>query len=295
MQLQSALDRFLLQLEADGRSPHTVGQYRRHIRLLIDWLSREDQTGELEDVTDEDLAKFLASSTVRKTAAGTPRKASSANALRSSVKGFFSWMSMAGMVTSDPSRLIRRAITGPAPPRALQAAEEERLLSVLRKAKGSEAERDYMLVKLMLASGIRLSSALALDMADVDLAESTLLLRKVKGDRVERVLLGQGISEVLATYLKGRTNGPVFARRDGARISARHFQRRFRALKEKAGIPGEVAPHSLRHSFAMALYRKSGDVLLVKRALGHASINSTMVYARPSEAALREALTPSVR
>ena len=38
MQVQTALDRFLVQLEADGRSPHTIRQYRRHVRLLAAWL-----------------------------------------------------------------------------------------------------------------------------------------------------------------------------------------------------------------------------------------------------------------
>ena len=37
MQITEALEKFLLQLEADGRSPHTVGQYRRHVRTLARW------------------------------------------------------------------------------------------------------------------------------------------------------------------------------------------------------------------------------------------------------------------
>lgn len=290
MRVQDALERFLLQLQADGRSPHTVGQYRRHIRLLINWLSGGQHTGTLEEVTDEDLAKFLASTVVRKTAAGEPRKPSSANAVRSSLKGFFSWMNRAGMVASDPSRLIRRALTGSAPPRALRPAEEERLLEALRAADGAEAERDRVLIELMLATGVRLSSALALAVEDVDLERGTLLLREVKGGRQERVILGAQARQLLREFLADRTSGPVFRAKAGTRITARHAQRRFRHWREQAGIQEAVTPHSLRHAFAMQLYRQTGDVLLVKSALGHRSITSTLVYAHASEEQVRHAL-----
>ena len=290
MRIHDALARFLLQLEADGRSPHTLGQYGRHVRLLIAWLGQAGHTGTLEDVTDEDLARFLTSPTARTTAAGAKRKASSANALRSSLKGFFSWLNRAGMVTSDPSRLIRRAITGPAPPRALRPAEEERLLKVLREAEGAEAQRDRVLIELMLATGIRLSSALALDVEDVDPEGAVLLLREVKGGRQERVLLNARARRVLAGFIADHTTGPVFPGRDGHRITARHAQRRFRFWREQAGIQEAVTPHSLRHAFAERLYQRTGDVLLVREALGHRSISATLVYAKVEARKLREAI-----
>ncbi len=60
--------------------------------------------------------------------------------------------------------------------------------------------------------------------------------------------------------------------------------------RERAGISSPVTPHGLRHAFAMGLYARTGDVLVVKEALGHRSIASTMVYARPREERLRVAL-----
>ncbi len=290
MRIQHALERFLLQLEADGRSPHTVGQYRRHVLLFAAWLDREDRSGRVVDVTTDDLAAFLASDTVRNTAAGRTRKPGSANALRGSLRGFFCYLVRAEVLARDPSRLVRRAICAPPPPRALRPAEEERLLAVLRSAEGPEAERDRVLVVLMLWTGIRLSSALALDVGDVDLEDGALLLRKMKGGRVERVLLDKRARKVLADHIGERTHGAVFRALKGGHITARHAQRRFRAWRERAGIQNSVTPHSLRHSFAMDLYRRSGDVLLVRRALGHRSIASTLVYAHVGEERLRAVL-----
>ena len=283
MHLENALERFMLQLEADGRSPHTVGQYRRHVRMFAAWLANVGHSGSAGDVTTDDLAAFLASDTVRTTAAGTPRKPGSANAIRGSLRGFFGYLVRAEVLTRDPSRLVRRAICAPPPPRALRPAEEERLLAVLRSAEGPEAERDRVLVVLMLRTGIRLSSALALDVGDVDLDDGVLLLRNVKGGRAERAFLGPAIRDLLGEYLGERLDGPVFVRRDGRRISVRQAQRRFRAWRERAGVTRSVTPHSLRHSFAMSLYEATNDVLLVKRALHHRSVNSTLVYADAPE------------
>ncbi|MCH7988550.1 MAG: tyrosine-type recombinase/integrase, partial [Planctomycetes bacterium] len=121
-------------------------------------------------------------------------------------------------------------------PRALRPAEEERLLEALRAADGAEADRDRVLIELMLATGVRLSSALALAVEDVDLERGTLLLREVKGGRQERVILGAQARQLLRDFLADRTSGPVFRAKAGTRITARHAQRRFRHWREQAGI-----------------------------------------------------------
>ena len=109
-------------------------------------------------------------------------------------------------------------------------------------------------------------------------------------DQAVRVVLGQAIHEHLAKYMTDRDSGALFTTRKGTRISCRHAQRRFAEWMEKAGIKGPASPHSLRHSFALGLYQRTGDVLIVKEALRHRSIVSTIVYVRGDEERLRRAL-----
>ncbi len=59
---------------------------------------------------------------------------------------------------------------------------------------------------------------------------------------------------------------------------------------ERAKIDRAISPHMLRHDFATRIYQKTRDVLLVKAALHHRSVASTLVYARPDEKALRAVL-----
>ncbi len=291
MRIEDALERFTTQLEADGRSVHTRKQYARHIRLLAHWARDVGPSGdEVERLDHEGVARFLASPVATGRLRGGQKLATSANCLRSSLKGFFSYLHRAGFITHDPGRLIRRAVCSPPPPKSLSEEEQRRLLDVVAKATGPEGERDYALFHLMLASGIRLTSALEVDREDVDLDKSEIRLRHTKGDRPDVVFLGKAIAEHLQRYLAKRESGPLFTGRDGERITSRHAQRRLGQWLKAAGITRKASPHSLRHTFATRLYAKTSDILLVKEALRHRSIASTLVYARADEGRLRQAL-----
>ena len=179
----------------------------------------------------------------------------------------------------EPAHLVRRAQGGSPPPRALRDQEEVRLRRVLEKATGFEARRDRALIELLLTSGIRIGSAIALDIEDLDLRDGFAELREMKGGRGMTVQIPKETRTLLADYLGDRMTGPVFADKNGRRLSARHVQRRFRQCRERAGIPARASLHSLRHRFAQRLYGETRDLLAVRRALGHRSITSTMVYA----------------
>jgi integrase/recombinase XerD len=104
------------------------------------------------------------------------------------------------------------------------------------------------------------------------------------------VFLRAELVDLLGAAVEGRRSGPVFASRDGGHLTPRHVQRRFSKWLAKAGVRGRYSPHSCRHSFALGLYERTGDVLLVQAALGHRAISSTLVYARASAERVRAAV-----
>ena len=290
VQVLEALDRFLVQLEADGRSEHTRSQYRRHVRLLARWLASQGHSGEVRDLGHEDLARFLASPAACLRPDGAPKMATAMNALRSSLRVFFRFLAEAGYAPTNPARLIRHAVTSPPPPRALANVEEERLLGALEKAVRPDERRDAVLFQLLLRTGLRLSSALEIDVEDVDLDEGVVRLRQLKNGRGGVSFLDGQTGTVLQQYVNGRCRGPLFRSRGGLRLSARHAQRRFRHWREVAQIPGHVTVHSLRHTFAQALLSRTGDLALVREALHHSSLSSTLRYVGADEKRLRAAV-----
>jgi integrase/recombinase XerC len=290
MQITEALDLFQLQLRANGRSAHTQNQYARHVRMLDAWFALSSRSRDLRDVDHVAVSEFLCSAAVVEKRGGGRRRATSANGLRSSLRSFFGWAHAAGYAHRNAAALVQRARCAPAPPRGLSEGDQRRLLDELAQATDPEGQRDHTLFAVMLGAGTRVGSAVALDLEDVDLERSELRLRTTKGDRPALAILPRSVAAVLRRYIADRTEGALFQGRRGDRITTRHVARRLAYWLRRAGIERRASPHSLRHSFARRVFEKTGDLLLTQAALGHASVMSTVVYARVDRERLRAVL-----
>lgn len=289
MHLHEALAAYEGQAVANGRSQHSVLQSRRHVRALSNWLTSSGQSADVAELDHSDIANFMGSDQALLRPDGKRKKPVSLNALRSSLRTFFAYTNAAGMTPTNPARLLRRAVCAPPPPRALSAAEQRKLLSVLNKAASPPETRDRLCFLLQLRAGLRLGSVVALDAIDIDFDEGRLGVR-LKGGREDQVFVPREVLDELRRFLAGRDEGPVFIGPSGRRLTTRHLQRRFARLRERAGLPANLSSHGLRHTFATQLLEKTGDLELVRKALSHKSISSTTIYARCGDARLREAI-----
>jgi site-specific recombinase XerD len=290
MRLPAALARFQVQLQADGRSPHTVAQYARHLRRFEAWLGAEGLPDEVAALDPEHVARFLVSAEALRRPDGRTKRTGSLNALRSSLRGFFWYLERAGLVERSPARVLRMTRVGASQPKGLRPDEVSALLAALTADRTVAGRRDRALFSFLLGTGARLGSALALEVGDVDLGAGTASLRELKGGGSMTVFLRAELVELLTAARGDRRTGPVFAGRDGGHLTPRHVQRRFTEWLANAGVRGRYSPHSCRHSFALGLYERTGDVLLVQAALGHRAISSTLVYARTSAERVRAAV-----
>ena len=282
MRLQDALDAFLLQLAADGRSTHTIRQYQRHVRQFAAFVGADR---DLATITVGDVARFL---TAPPTTEG--RAPATLNALRTSLRVCFKHLHEAAIAPTNPARMLRLARCSPPPPRGLSDEEVRRLTDALVLGEGPNARRDHMLIDVMLLAGLRLGSALALDREDVDLESRELHLRVTKGQAPERVPVGRELLDHLVAYLADRPAGPLFTTQAGVRLGQRQAQRRIEHWLARSGAGKGASAHSMRHAFALRLYRRTRDIGLVQRALRHRSIASTLAYAHASDEDVRAAL-----
>jgi site-specific recombinase XerD len=274
------------QLHADGRSAQTIRQATRHIRLLQRYLPEHRPN----EITHEDMARFFSSGVATCLRDGRAKRPTSINCLRSSLRTFFSYLHRAGYVERDPTLLLRLARTGVAPPRGISDKERQRLFAVMAASRSRAARRDEVLFGLLLGSGIRIGSALALDVGDLDFEQCSLVLRTVKGGQQQRAYVPREVMARLAAFVGDRSRGPVFRGLGERRLGARQAHRRLAGWCRSAGIHRAISPHAFRHAFALGLYGKTGDVLVVQAALGHRSIASTAVYARASGERVRAAV-----
>lgn len=290
MRLAAAIDLYLLQLEADGRSVHTRDQASRHLERFRSWLSATGRANTMAAIDPPTIAAYFVSNDACLRPDGQPKKPTALNALRSSLRTFFCFAHAAGFTPTNPARLLRRARCGPAPPRALGDDDQRRLVETLARADDDAGRRDRALFGLLLGAGLRIGSALALELRDLDLEACEVALRSMKGGREDRLPLAPAVVDLLRGYVAGRKAGPLFAGRSGKPINRRHAHRRLIGWLREAGIARSASPHSLRHSFATKLYGRTGDVAVVQAALAHTSITSTIRYARPTADRVRQAL-----
>jgi integrase/recombinase XerC len=283
MKIHEAHDLFQLQLRANGRSINTQQQYARHVRLFESWLEATNRSADINHIDHVAVAEFLCSPTAREKRGGGPRKATSANGLRSSLRVFFSWTQAAGYATRNPAALVQRARCSPVMGRVLSPDEVKRLEHVLATSGGPEAERDRVMFGIMLGCGLRVGSLAGLCAEDV--AGEEILVRRAKGDAPVRVFVPRTLRPLLDRYIQ--EPGPLFTGRSGRPLTTRHVTRRLRHWCERAGIQ-PVSPHALRRTFGTRLYGACRDPLVVQRGLGHRSLASTLAYVGGVEERLRE-------
>ena len=139
--------------------------------------------------------------------------------------------------------------------------------------------RDLCMMKLMLNSGLRASEVLNMTWQDLDLHTGRLTVRQGKGKKDRQVWINDDTLEMLRKWREASPQSAYcFPTLSGKRIhdSALRFMVKRRGVK--AGIPKDVHPHMLRHTYATELYRQTKDIRLVQKALGHANLGTTMIY-----------------
>jgi integrase len=134
----------------------------------------------------------------------------------------------------------------------------------------SDVSRDSTIIGLILVTGGRASEILNLRVRDVDFHGCVVLLRGLKGsfDRempVQGWLLERILGEVMRSELS-----------QDALVFDITYRRLYDIWLKFRNV--EKGLHSLRHTFAVRLYRRSKDLLLVQGSLGHKDIKNTMVY-----------------
>ena len=268
MIIRDALARFDRQLRADDRLAHTVSYCTRDLRLLASLLGDVD----VQAITPNHISRFILSASVQKQADGTPKAAISVNHVRTAVRMFCRYLAETGVLDRNPAAALKVPSVGSAPVAVLTAEEQGRLLATMAAFGDVTARRDHALFSVLLSTGLRVSSAVGLDVRDLDLERSRLAVT-VKGGRRESVVLSTRMRDLLAGFVEGR-EGPVFVSNQGRRISLRQVQTRLRYWLDAAGIETAATVHSLRHAVGTKIYEATGDVHLVATALHHRNVST---------------------
>ena len=180
----------------------------------------------------------------------------------------------------------------PAPlPEVLSTEEVHRLLQ------GLHTPKYCVFFTTVYATGLRMSEAAQLQTSDIDRARGVIVVRHGKGNKERLARLSPRLYAILRAYWKQeRPAAPwLFPSRKGGPLYAETARMALKRAAMEAGIDGRVTPHMLRHSFATHLLDAGTDLRVIQVLLGHASIQSTVRYARVSTALIAKTESPLER
>ncbi|MGA2551001.1 MAG: tyrosine recombinase XerC [Burkholderiaceae bacterium] len=287
-QLDAQIEDYLRSVAVERKLAHnTLVAYRRDLELLIRCCAGEGRTTEALSLEEHD---------VRRIAARLHARGLSARAIARSLSAwrtFFHWLIEHGLADRNPVSNVHAPKAGKRLPKAL-IPEQAVLLVAGPQAAGMAGLRDRAVFELFYSSGLRLSELVDLDVAyhqerqyrsagwlDVPDAQVTVT---GKGNKQRTVPVGKPALVALTAWLQARPAWvrddphPLFLSAQGRRLSGRTIEDRLKKHAQRLGIPANVHPHVLRHSFATHLLQSSGDLRAVQELLGHSSIAATQIY-----------------
>ncbi|MFA5266171.1 MAG: tyrosine-type recombinase/integrase, partial [Opitutaceae bacterium] len=154
------------------------------------------------------------------------------------------------------------------------------------------AWRDRLAMELLYGGGLRVSEAVGLNYGDIE-PSSGLARIMGKGGKERLCPLGRVAAAVLKRWRSAYARdsspaAPVLVTTRHERLSVREVQRMLKRYLALAGLPLDITPHKIRHSYATHLLNAGADLRLVQELLGHSSLNTTQIYTHVTMARLRE-------
>ncbi len=266
-----------------GFSQNTRDAYRNDLNQLADFIEGEaakrgsippwasfDRQSILSYLLDLRQRNYAATTVARKVAAA---------------RSFFKFMVAEGIIKTNPMVDVPSPKVGKSLPKPISFSQARLLIEQPTKLSTPEAKRDWAMLELLYASGMRVSELVSLNLGDVDLDGGYVrCLGKGNKERVipiyEQAALAvkEYIEETRPRLVHDGDERALFLNPRGDRLTRQGFWQKLKEYAKSANLESTVTPHTLRHSFATHMLNGGADLRSVQELLGHANISTTQVY-----------------
>jgi len=268
-------------LHGRGLSQRTISSYVSTLLRFARWIEQTHGQFDATAVTPLDVADY------RRYLIKKDKKPATINHALDVLNSFFTWAYAEAIVPVNPASGIKKVQEQKNAPRWLDRRE---LGALIRAVQKYGKERDIVLIMILLHAGLRVSEAVALRLEDTVLRERSGLVRvwEGKGGKYREVPLNITVRRVVEGYSKGIKEGWLFPGRRGGHITSRAAENVLNKYGRLAGV--NVTPHMLRHCFGKMLIDAGESLDRVAVLMGHANLNTTARYTRPSVQDLEHAV-----
>ena len=292
------IDEYMYNCRSRKLRPKTMISYEQTLRLFERWCLEEANITEPEQVLETTIRHYICSlqergkytfyavencaitydPARRRDFSQTVSTTTINNYIRN-LKAFFTWYADTTQ-TTNPTVKIKQLRNDRKAQEYLEDHEIEKLLKIFDRSYFPE-HRDFMVIMLILDTGMRLGECLQVTTDDLDMDDRTICLpaENTKGRRTRFVFFSVKTAKSLQRWLRYKdryTNGKLlFPKKSGLPLEIHSFESGFKRYLGRAGIDKAYSPHALRNNFAKRCLMNGMDIYTLSRILGHSSVSVT--------------------
>ncbi len=288
------IDAFIETQQAQRQlSVHTLTNYRRDIHAFFAWYQDNGENMAIDKRCIQHFVGFM--NRQKKSPATIARRLSA-------LRQYFDFLIAEHRITHNPATDVKAPKRAKVLPKALPVDDINELLNNADKYfdfSQSLQIRDYAIIELLYAAGIRVAELASLNVGDIDLSTGQAVVLG-KGNKERLIHIGSKAINALKLWLSARNDllikrqndddndgdkslgksdeMALFINRYGKRLSIRGIQYQIKDLGKRFNLNLNLHPHMMRHSFGSHLLQSGADLRSVQEMLGHSDISSTQIY-----------------
>ena len=259
---------YLSSKKLEGISEHTIELYAGILRRFFDEVRRIPQ-----DVSTNEIRLFLVQYQVQ---SGVSDR--TLDKYRQVLNTFFEWCMNEEYISKNPCKNIKEIKYEVEPRRSLTRFQLEQV----RRA--CTTKRDLAIVDVLYSTGCRVTELVNMKFSDVDFINNSVRIIG-KGKKHNTVYLNDNARLSLDDYLNVRKGDSEYLftseYKPYGKLTPRSIQHLFSTIGRELNI--KLSPHILRHTSATLALQSGMPITQVQRMLGHASVNTTQIYAETSQ------------
>lgn len=293
-------DEFMLYCRSTQLREKTMSSYEQTLHLFGRWLSDELKIYTVDKITENVIRKYIDDLMVRgkytfyvndlskkkncpdrRRDYRKPVSVTTINNYIRNIRVFFNWMEREYIIRKNPMKRIRQLKYNRQAKVFLSDEDLKKFLSKFDKSYFTE-HRDYVMIMLMLDSGMRLGECSTVLVTDLELARKRINLRaeETKGRKDRTVYFSPKTEMIIRRWLQFKDryveSDYLFPIKEhGGSIGVGNFESNFKKYILRAGLNEEYTPHCLRNNFAKRCLMNGMDIFTLSKILGHSSVEVT--------------------
>ena len=287
-------------------SPNTIRSYKKALELLFDFV-KERKNIPFNKLTFDDITREVVSEFLQHLEEDRNCSVSTRNQRLHCIRAFFRYAAQEDITVVKHLAEVEKVKKARQPKPLVEHMSEEAIHVILRQPNVSTiiGKRDAFLMLFLYRTGIRVQELVDVKICDISTGTHSSLTVCGKGTKMRTVPLRTDTMKHLRQYIELFHPGCSPYAKDYLFYTVRNGMKKrmtednVRWLLRKYGtaarqecleVPENVHPHLFRHSLAMSLYRNGVDLSLISQWLGHANIETTLIYAHADTEIKRQAI-----